>query len=1151
MFKNKVEVFVDGVCTMALVDTGATVSIMSAAFKHRLGQKVMFLWEKATTFCGVGGNSLCPIGVCTAEVCLGDQVFVTEFTILPRSTHDIILGIDFLRMCGATVDCRNGEVYICDAAPGELLENSDREHGALRVSEDSIVPAFSAVCVPVYSSRIENSDSAFDALVEPFHLSCIKKNTLVPHCIVSLVQGRTGLWAVNCSAESVVLPGGLKLAKFKTYSPMAVAALSDAPGGASANTSTADSKLLPMIDKSLTTDKRRMLLDVLSKYVAIFDFSHDHAPSIPASRILHRINTGTAQPIRQKPYRVSPSERKIIDEQVRDMLQKGVIRESSSPWAAPVILVKKKDGTWRFCVDYRRLNSVTKRDVYPLPRIDDALDCLHSASYFSSIDLRSGYWQIPVHSMDKEKTAFVTPDGLYEFNVMPFGLCNAPATFERFMDTILRGLKWNICMCYLDDVVIFGRTFSEHNERVELVLKCIRNAGLVLNAKKCHFGARQTLVLGHLVNKDGIRPDPNKTAAVRAFKPPGSVKELRSFLGLCSYFRRFIPAFAEVAFPLTCLLRQGASFEWTPDCETSFNQLKFLLTSQPILRHFDPSAATEVHTDASGIGIGAVLIQRCNQVEHVIAYASRTLSKPERNYTVTEQECLALVFAVQRFRSYLYGRPFQVVTDHHSLCWLINLRDPSGRLARWALRLQEYNFTVSYKSGRKHADADCLSRMPVDATVCDADDFDHLIASVAPAFPDKATFETEQRKDVSLNPLFVIAQASTPESRFCVRDGLLYKKSISGTGSRFLLVVPEALRSSVLYAMHDDATSGHLGTTRTLHRTQERFYWPRMRQSVELYVASCAQCQAHKSLSAAPAGHLQPVTPPSSPFEQIGIDLVGPFPRSSKGNRWIVVCADHLTRYCETAALPSATAGQVSSFLLHSIILRHGPPRVIISDRGRQFTADVVEQLLRMCGSELRHSTPYHPQTNGLVERTIRTLVNMLSMYVASNHKNWDDVLPFVTYAFNTSQHETTGYSPFFLLYVRPPRYTLDTIFSFSDRDQSEISLAETLCLAEEARRLARLRTIASQDRSKVRYDSKHRQATYIPGDLVLVWKPLRKRGLCQKLLAHYIGPFVILDRLSAVDYRIARLTASGRRSRKTEVTHVARLKPFSQRDTA
>lgn len=515
---------------------------------------------------------------------------------------------------------------------------------------------------------------------------------------------------------------------------------------------------------------------------------------------------------------------------------------------------------------------------------------------------------------------------------------------------------------------------------------------------------------------------------------------------------------------------------------------------------------------------------------------------------MTEQECLALVFAVQRFRSYLYGRPFQVVTDHHSLCWLVSRRNPSDRLARCALRLQEYDFTVSHKSGRKHADADRLSRMPLDMTVRNADSFDHLIASVTTMFPDKATFEIEQRKDVSLEPLFADARASTSEGRFCVREGLLYKKTFSATGSRLLLVVPDTLRSSVLCAMHDDATSGHLGMTRTLHRTQERFYWPRMRQSVEQYVAGCTQCQVHKSVTTAPAGLLQPVTPPSAPFEQVGIDLAGSFPRSSKGNRWIVMCADYLTRYCETAALPSATVGQVSTFLLHSIILRHGPPRVI-SDRGRQFTADVVEELLRMCGAELRHSTPYHPQTNGLTERTNRTLVNMLSLYVASNHKNWDDVLPFITYAFNTAQHETTSYSPFFLLYVRPPRYTLDTIFSFSDND--DCSLAATLCLTEEARRLARLSTIASQDQSKLRYDSKHRHVTYEPRDLVLVWKPLRKRGLWQKLLANYAGPFVVLEHLSAVDYRITRLTASGRRSTKTEVTHVARLKPFSRQDDA
>lgn len=1143
MLKNKVKVLVDGVSTLALVDTGAVVSVMSLAFQRLLGRKVVFQWNQVATFCGVSGDSLRPVGFCTAQVSLGGRVFTTEFTILPRSSHDVILGIDFLQMCGATVDCRTGEMFVSGDISYELMQDAPNEDGAFHACEDTLVPALSAVCVPVGCAT--TTHRAFDATVEPAYLPCTKKNIFLPHCLVSVAQRRSKLWVVNPSGENAVVPAGMKLASFKEHRSTPVAVLTDAPH-TRVDICSEDSKILPMISKSISMDERRTLVNVLTKHLSIFDFAQgDNAPSIPASRTKHRINTGSAQPVRQKPYRVSPSERQVIDEQVHEMLQKGVIQESSSPWAAPVILVKKKDDTWRFCVDYRRLNSITKKDVYPLPRIDDALDCLHSASYFSSVDLRSGYWQIPMHPADKEKTAFITPDGLFEFNVMPFGLCNAPATFERFMDTILRGLKWHICMCYLDDVVIFGSTFEEHNRRLEVVLDCIENAGLVLNSKKCHFGERQTLVLGHLVDKDGIRPDPQKTAAVEAFKPPRSVKELRSFLGLCSYFRRFIPAFADVAYPLTCLLHKDAVFEWTHECDASFRQLKFLLTTGPILRHFDPAAPTEIHTDASGVGVGGVLVQRCGRNEHVIAYASRTLSKPERNYTVTEQECLAVIFAVQRFRSYVYGRPFTIVTDHHSLCWLVNLRDPSGRLARWALRLQEYNFTVSYKSGRRHADADCLSRMPLNTTLCDADNFDHLIASLAPAFPDKETFEKEQREDFSLEPLFN-AHDSTTSRGYCVRDGLLYKRNFATTGARFLLVVPEKLRSSILQVMHDDPTSGHLGAARTFHRAQERFYWPRMRRSTEMYVASCAQCQAHKHLTTTPAGLLQPLTPPSSPFEQVGIDLMGPFPRSSKGNRWIIVCADHLTRYCETAALPSATASQVSFFLLHSIILRHGPPRVIISDRGRQFTADVVEELLRLCASSFRHSTPYHPQTNGLTERTNRTLVNMLSMYVASDHKNWDDILPFITYAFNTAKHETTGYSPFFLLYARPPRHTLDTIFSFSTHD--DLTIAETLCLAEEARRLARIRTLASQERSKARYDRHHRDVTYSPGDLVWLWCPVRKRGLCQKLLANYTGPYVIVDQLSEVNYRLARLTATGRRSAKTEVVHVARLKPFTPR---
>uniref|UniRef100_L7LW12 RNA-directed DNA polymerase n=1 Tax=Rhipicephalus pulchellus TaxID=72859 RepID=L7LW12_RHIPC len=1100
----------------------------------------MFRWDSCATFRAVSGETLCPLGVCVVSVTLGDKVFKVEFAVLASSTHDIILGIDFLRECGATVDCGAGEILL-----SAFTDDPKRCQGAITITEDVVLPPKSMKNVPVDTSA--SDAGTFDVLVDPVPFNCAKKNVLVPRCVLSITDGRSALWVLNYSTEPVMLPSGMRLALFeKNVNSSLIASLSDQSVDLVSATHSTEDHFLSMVNKSLSSEKRQALVRVLAKHASVFDFEQkDGQTSVPESRTRHVIDTGSAHPIRQKPYRVSSAERKIIAQQVEEMLKKNVIQESCSPWAAPVILVRKKDGTWRFCVDYRRLNSVTKKDVYPLPRIDDVIDCLHSASYFSSVDLRSGYWQIPMHPNDKEKTAFITPDGLFEFNVMPFGLCNAPATFERFMDTILRGLKWEVCLCYLDDIIIFGRTFDEHNHRLDTVLTCLERAALTLNSKKCHFGNRETLVLGHLVDKHGVRPDPQKVAAVSSFKQPESIRELRSFLGLCSYFRRFVPKFADLAYPLTCLLNKDVPFRWSAECESSFSQLKFLLTSGPVLRHYDPSAATEVHTDASGVGLGAVLVQRHGAVEHVVAYASRCLSKPERNYTVTEQECLAVVFAVHKFRPYIYGRQFSVITDHHSLCWLTGLRDPSGRLARWALLLQEHDFEVCYKSGRRHADADCLSRLPLPTTACEADNFDEYLAVVDAPFPDLATFRTEQRSDSSLAPFFM--SRTNGQRCFVVKDGILYKKNYSGKGARLLLVVPTSLRRHVLRAAHDEPTSGHMGFSRTFQRTQDRFFWPKMRRSVSAYVASCERCQRYKRPTSEPAGLLHPIAPPGSPFEVVGVDLLGPFPRSTNGNRWIIVGVDHLTRYAETAAIPAATATQVSHFMLSHIILRHGSPRVIISDRGRQFVADVVEDLLRLATSHFRHATPYHPQTNGLTERTNRTLVNMISMYVDSGHKTWDAVLPFITFAYNTAQHETTRYSPFYLLYVRQPRTALDTILPFAETDQP--TLAETLCRAEEARRIARLRTFASQKRSKKRYDERHQHVLYEKGDLVWLWTPLRKRGLYQKFLASYAGPFVVLARLSDVTYVISRLLSTGHRSRKTDVVHVARLKPFHHRN--
>ncbi|UYV66872.1 K02A2.6-like, partial [Cordylochernes scorpioides] len=529
--------------------------------------------------------------------------------------------------------------------------------------------------------------------------------------------------------------------------------------------------------------------------------------------VKHRINTGDHLPTKQRPYRVAPRERQIIQDEVNKMEKLDIIQPSESPWASPVVLIRKKDGSWRFCVDYRRLNKITKKDVYPLPRIDDTLDCLRGARFYSSMDLQSGYWQIDVEESDREKTAFITPDGLYEFKVMPFGLCNAPATFERMIDNLLKGLKWAICLCYLDDIIVFSDGFEEHLRRLELVLNCLKKAGLCLNSKKCKFGAKTITVLGHEVSENGIRPDQEKIRAVRDFATPRSLKEVRSFLGLSSYYRPFIPNYAHVAQPLNDLLKKDSAFNWNQEEQNAFEALKSALISEPALGHFDYSSPTEIHTDASNYGIGAVLVQIQKGKEKAIAYASRTLNKAEKNYSTTERECLAIIWAINKFRPYVFGQPFTIVTDHHSLCWLTNLKDPCGRLARWALRLQEFDVTVVYKSGRKHQDADCLSRSPLEYS----EDMEEDIPSIVTL----QNFSENQMNDQALRKIADQLQ-STPNNSFVKIDNTLYRKKYDPMGKPWLLVVPRHLRQELLKNLHDSPTAGHLRFTKTYDRIRKK-----------------------------------------------------------------------------------------------------------------------------------------------------------------------------------------------------------------------------------------------------------------------------------------------------------------------------------------
>ena len=454
-------------------------------------------------------------------------------------------------------------------------------------------------------------------------------------------------------------------------------------------------------------------MNVTAYYTNIFSSSSEDIGQTHLA--YHNINTTTEVPIRQRAYRTSPAMRVEIQSQVDDLLRRGVIEESYSPWASPIVMVKKKDNTFRFCVDYRALNAVTIRDSHPIPRQDDSIDALSSSTYFSVMDLSSGYWQIPLNPDDKEKTAFTTGTGLYHFNVMPFGLVNAPMTFQRLMEAVLHGLHWSTCLIYLDDCIVLGKTFDDHLRNLEDVFQRFREAGLKLKPSKCQFFRKEVTYLGFTINTGGVLPDPSNTEKVASWPRPHSPTEVRSFIGLASFYRRFIRNFSKIAAPLTNLTHKGAKFNWTEECDNAFDTLKQALVNPPLLAYPDFTKEFILSTDASLTAIGAVLSQVQEGTERVVAYFSQMLTTAQQKWSTYDRELWAIVASVRHFRHYLRGQEFSIFTDHQPLLGYRKVPiqdDVSGRRARWIVELNAYQFHIKHRKGHQNSNADALSRMP-------------------------------------------------------------------------------------------------------------------------------------------------------------------------------------------------------------------------------------------------------------------------------------------------------------------------------------------------------------------------------------------------------------------------------------------------------
>ena len=706
-----------GECVDCLCDTGATISVVSENLFGKLSKVKNFVIKPCKpefVAQAVNGKPLFVKGVVNLPLQLGATKFCHEFYIISVGSP-IILGLDFLSKYQADIKCGAGVIQIQGRTFPLKSVRPQQESDPLKVN----VLAAETIELDPFTQTI------FKVKVEPYIEHRLEGQTAVicpelpkrwkvlgGQVLVIVKQGEAYMLALNPTTEKVRIFKNTPVGKITPVSEDEINALTT-------ESKPVDSTKLKvdLTKTELTEDQKQSLLEVLSEYADIF--AEDTSQLGRTSLVKHHIDTGDHQPIRSRPYRVSPFKKEIMTEHIKDMEKNNIIKPSFSPWSAPVVLIGKRsdDGStkasfrntedldpkkvfkqFRFCIDYRNLNLISKKDSYRIPRIDDTLDALcqkegQGSEWYSTLDMLSGYHQMELDEDSKEKTAFVTPHmGVWEFNVLPFGLTNGPASYQRLMETLLRGLCPKICLIYIDDLICHSRTFAEHLIHLTKIFEILRAANLKVKLSKCAFARPSVKFLGHIVSKEGIVPDPNNVKAVKEFRTPTKVKQVQSFLGLANYYRKFIQNFAQIAKPLTDLLRKDQRFIWTDECGRAFNLLKSKLTSPPVLAYPSFEHSFTLYTDASGEALGAVLAQSIDSApERVIAYAGRDLRSNELKYSTTERECLALMDAIKRFSHYLEGRKFKVVTDHNSLQWLMNYKDNNPRLQRWALRLQAYD----------------------------------------------------------------------------------------------------------------------------------------------------------------------------------------------------------------------------------------------------------------------------------------------------------------------------------------------------------------------------------------------------------------------------------------------------------------------------
>ena len=835
------------------------------------------------------------------------------------------------------------------------------------------------------------------------------------------------------------------------------------------------------------------------------DFHDMFPPNVPSGLpplrgIEHQIDLSPGASLPNRPaYRSNPQETKEIQRQVDELISKGWVRDSMSPCAVPVILVPKKDGTWRMCSDCRALNNITIKYRHPIPRLDDLLDELHGACYFSKIDLKSGYNQIRIREGDEWKTAFKTKYGLYEWLVMPFGLTNAPSTFMRLMNHILREFIGKFVVVYFDDILIYSTSLDLHIDHLKSVLTVLREEQLYANLEKCIFCTNHVVFLGFVVSSKGVQVDEEKVRAIQEWPTPKSVTEVRSFHGLASFYRRFVKDFSTLAAPLNEVLKKNVGFKWGEKQEEAFNVLKQKLTNAPILALPNFQKSFEIECDASNVGIGAVLMQE----GHPIAYFSEKLSGPTLNYSTYDKELYALVRALKTWQHYLYPKEFVIHSDHESLKYIKGQGKLNKRHAKWVEFLEQFPYVIKHKKGKGNIVADALSRRHA------------LLSMLETKLIGLECLKSMYENDETFGEIFKNCEKFS-ENGFFRHEGFLFKEN--------KLCVPKcSTRNLLVCEAHEGGLMGHFGVQKTLETLQEHFYWPHMKKDVQKFCEHCIVCKKAKS-KVKPHGLYTPLPIPEYPWIDLSMDFVLGLPKTSNGRDSIFVVVDRFSKMAHFIPCKKVDdASHVADLFFKEIVRLHGLPRSIVSDRDSKFLSHFWRTLWSKLGTKLLFSTTCHPQTDGQTEVVNRTLGTLLRTVLRKNLKTWEACLPHVEFAYNRAVHSTTNCSPFEVVYGFNPLTPLDLL---PMPNVSVFKHKEGQAKADYVKKLhERVKDqIERKNKSYAKQANKGRKkVVFEPGDWV--WVHMRKERFPEqrksKLQPRGDGPFQVLERINDNAYKV------------------------------